>query len=80
MKILPQNVLSPIGFTDDLLNLLKIDEIYDFTKKRIANLKLSYNDLRRLIYSLPSNIKEKFIGKLSFNDYIWAKYHILFKF
>jgi len=71
--MLPSSILSPIGFSDDLLNLLNIDEIYLHTKKRISQFKLSFNDLRKLVYSLPANIKEKFIGKLSFNDYVWAR-------
>ena len=78
MKILPSNIFSPIGFSDDLLNLLKIDESFDLTKKRITQFKKSFNDLRKLVYSLPAKIKERFIGKLSFNDYIWARLIFIF--
>ena len=73
LKLLPPDTLSPIGYAEDLLNLLRIDESYDFTRKRIARLKQSFSDLRKLVFSIPQNVKEKFIGKLSFNDYVWAR-------
>ena len=63
---------SPILYNYEIIEYLKGDELYDLISSDISQLKKSYNDLRRLIFSYDEDFKKEFIGSFLFGDYIWA--------
>jgi hypothetical protein len=70
IPILPENS-TPLLYDHSSLHIYKDDEAHQIIIDQVNELKVSYNQLRRLLFSLKGSLKD-YAGTFSFGDYIWA--------
>jgi hypothetical protein len=63
---------TPLLYDHSSLYIYKDDDTHKKIIDQVNELKVSYNQLRRLLFSLKDELKD-YAGTFSFGDYIWAK-------
>jgi hypothetical protein len=62
---------TPILYDYSSISLYIDDDTHQKVLDQVNNLKVSYNHLRRLLFSMIGPLKDM-AGSFSFGDYIWA--------